>query len=76
MKAPALRARVKRLGELIDELRREAESVLAGRGVLTLAEWDAYVRALNGARWQLTDARGVLSQAARRVTTTIAEPGR
>jgi hypothetical protein len=67
MNAAALAVRVMRLSGAIDELRREAESVLAGRGVLTLPQWDAYVRSLNQARWQLTDARGVLSQAAQRI---------
>jgi hypothetical protein len=67
MNAAALAARVLHLSGAIEKLRRETESVLAGRGVLTLPEWDAYVRSLNRARWQLSGARGVLLQAARRI---------
>jgi hypothetical protein len=63
MNAAALRARVERLGELIDGLGKEAEAVLADRGDLPLIQWSRYLTAINNAKAGLRAARSALREA-------------
>jgi hypothetical protein len=55
-----------RLAALIDGLAKDANAVLADRGVLTPQEWNSYLTAIYNAKDALHDARTALQMAARR----------
>jgi hypothetical protein len=64
MNAAALQARVKRLGELIEGLSKEAEAVHRDRGDMPLLQWNRYYTALLNARDALCTARSAAQEAA------------
>jgi hypothetical protein len=66
MNAAAMQARVKRLGELIDGLSKEAEAVRQDRGEIPLLQWTRYYTALLNARDALCSARSALQEASDR----------
>jgi hypothetical protein len=63
MNAAAMRARVKRLTELVNGLAIEAAAVFEDRGSLNLQEWNRYVKATYDARDALHEARSALQAA-------------
>jgi hypothetical protein len=67
MNAAALQARVKRLGELIEGLSREANAVHGDRGEMPLLQWNKYYTALLNARDALCSARSALQEASDRL---------
>jgi hypothetical protein len=69
MNAAAMQARVKRLGELIDGLSKEADAVRQDRGDMPLLQWHRYYSALLGARDALCSARSALQEASDRQQT-------
>jgi hypothetical protein len=64
MNAAAMQARVKRLGELIDGLSKEADAVHQDRGDIPLLQWNRYYAALLNARDALCSARSAAKEAA------------
>jgi hypothetical protein len=66
MHAAGARKRVERLTVLIEGFRKEAEALLADRGVLAPEEWNHYVAAIYEVRDALEEARNALKIAARR----------
>jgi hypothetical protein len=66
MDAAGARKRMERLAALIAGLAKEAEAVLADRGVLTLEDWNSYLTAIYNAKDALHAARTALQMAARR----------
>jgi hypothetical protein len=57
---------MERLAALVAGLAKEADAVLARRGVLTPAEWNSYLAAIYNAKDALHEARTALQMAARR----------
>jgi hypothetical protein len=66
MTAAGARKRVERLTALIKGFRKEAEALLAGRGVLTPEEWNHHAAAIYEVQDALQEARTALRMAARR----------
>jgi len=66
MNAAGARKRVGRLTALIVGVRKEAELLLASRGVLTPEEWNHYIAAIYEVQDALEGARAAICKAARR----------
>jgi hypothetical protein len=69
MNAAALQARVKRLGELIEGLSKEANAVPRDRGDMPLLQWNRYYAAMLNARDALCSARSAAQEALARHKT-------
>jgi hypothetical protein len=64
--AAGARKRVERLTVLIEDFRKEAEALLADRGVMTPQELNCYLTAIYDAHVALHEARSALQMGARR----------
>jgi hypothetical protein len=74
MNAAGAGKRVARLTGSIEGFRKEAEALLADRGVLTPEEWNRYLTAIYNANDALHEARTALQMAARRWRGRLTKP--